>query len=400
MKPIRILALALIFSIILLSGCGTGGSTTKNISSNTGSNTTANKDPYLIGVLVSQTGSGSWLGDGQLKVANMLAEQVNAQGGINGHPLKIDFYDTASSPQTAVTGASKLLNDGVVAIIGPSLMGEAKAVSPLIKDKGPIMYCVSAGYYPENRWTFATGVTILTQMETMFKYFKTKGINNIALMASTDTTGQEGVDVITKLVKADPSFKLVALERANTTDVDVTIQLKNIASKKPQAVISIMSGTLTNIVTKNFYQSGMDIPLVISGGNASYTFMNGIKDFTPKTLLMSGMKNLCWEELPDSDPSKKINEKLTTDFRNKYNVKIEQGLDYGPAMGYEAMTLVIKGLQEVGPDPEKLRTFVENTKNFYGSLGSINMSPEDHRGTTNKDEQILQIKDGKFIVVK
>lgn len=374
-----------IMTILLLSGCGLSQTVTSQ-------ETPANKDPYRIGVLTAQTGAASWLGDGELKAANMVADQVNAQGGIDGHPIKIIAYDTASGPEQAVKGAGKLIGEGVIAILGPSVVAESKALAPLVKDQGPLVYSLSGGYRPENRWMFAASAQTEVMQQTVTDYFKTKGITKVALLAATDSTGQEAVDSLKDLLAKDTSMTMVALERVNPTDVDVTVQLNSIKAKQPQALIAWMTGKLVNVVTKNFYQSGFNIPLVVSHGNLSYSFIGDIKSYAPQTLLMPATKDFAWKSLPDNDPQKKINEKLHTDYRSKY----EKEADFGPGVAYDAMNLIIKGLRQVGPDKEKLRTFIESTKNEVGATAIFNFSTEDHRGTARKDTIMLQVKDSQF----
>ena len=228
--------------------------------------------------------------------------------------------------------------------------------------------------------------------QTVTDYFKAKGITKSALLAATDSTGQEAVDSLKDLLSKDTSMTMVALERVNPTDVDVTVQLNNIKAKQPQALIAWMTGKLVNVVTKNFYQSGFNIPLVVSHGNLSYSFIGDIKTYAPQTLLMPATKDFAWKSLSDNDPQKKINEKLHTDYKSKY----EKEADFGPGVAYDAMNLIIKGLRQVGPDKEKLRTFIESTKNEPGATAIFNFSTEDHRGIARKDTIMLQVKDSQF----
>lgn len=378
-----VLFLGLVGSLIL-SGCASSGKNTQAPKEE--------KSPYVIGALTAQTGAASWLGDSELKAVNLLADQINAGGGINGHPIKVIPFDTTSNPELAVTGMEKILTEDAIAVIGPTVVGESKAVAPLVKDKGPLVYSLSGGYRPQNRWMFGTSCQTKVMQKAILEYFKSKGITKVALLANTDSTGQEAVDGLNQLIKEDPSIKLLITERVNPTDVDVSLQLNNIKSKQPQALITWMTGKLVGVVIKNFYQSGMDIPIVVSHGNASYAFLDSIKGFEPKVLLMPSTKDFAWKDIPEGDPQKKPNEKLHTDYKNKYGKEA----DYGAAMAYDAMSFVIKGLQEVGPDKEKLRTYIEQQKNLVGTQAIYNFSPEDHRGTALKDAIVIQISNGEF----
>lgn len=393
----RLTVLGLILGMLLLAGCG--GKNADNGAKpgeDTAKSGAADKSPYKIGVLVAQTGASSWLGDGELKSAQMVAEQVNASGGVDGHQIEIVPYDSATNPEQAVKGASKLIEDGVLAIIGPSVTAECKAVSPLVKDQGPVVYTLSGGYRPENPYMFAASAVTGVMQQTVLDFLKTKGLTKIGMLAGTDASGQEAVDSIKELMAKDKSFQLVALERVNPTDVDVTVQLNNIKKANPDVMISWCTGKLIKVATKNFYQMGWHVPYIVNHGNLSYTFLEGIKDFAPKTLWMPATKDFAWTSLAANDPQKVPNEKLHNDYKAKFN----KDVDFGPAVSYDAMNLIIEGLKQVGGDKAKLRDYLENVQNYAGATAVFNFNKDDHRGTSRKDTVVVQASNGKFELAK
>ena len=46
-------------------------------------------EPYVVGGIFSISGPASYLGEPERNSLEMVAAAVNAQGGINGHPLKL-----------------------------------------------------------------------------------------------------------------------------------------------------------------------------------------------------------------------------------------------------------------------------------------------------------------------
>ena len=50
-------------------------------------------EPYKIGAVFAITGPAAWLGEPERNTVKMVQEQINAQGGINGHPLEIIIED-------------------------------------------------------------------------------------------------------------------------------------------------------------------------------------------------------------------------------------------------------------------------------------------------------------------
>ena len=79
---------------------------------------------YKVGAVFSVTGRASFLGDPEKKTADMIVEQVNQAGGINGKPLKLIVYDDEGDATKCNLQVKKLLEqDKVSAVIGPSISG-------------------------------------------------------------------------------------------------------------------------------------------------------------------------------------------------------------------------------------------------------------------------------------
>ena len=104
------------------------------------------KGSYKVGALFSVTGRTSFLGDPEKKTAVMLADQINAAGGINGKKLELIVYDTEGDATKANLALKKLITkDKVCAVIGPSLSGTSLAVLPEAeKHKVPLVSCAAS----------------------------------------------------------------------------------------------------------------------------------------------------------------------------------------------------------------------------------------------------------------
>lgn len=88
--------------------------------------------PITIGALLSLTGGGDVYGPQQVKGAQLAVKQINAQGGVDGVPLKLVVRDDKSVPATGRSGMKQLIqHDGAVAVLGPSLSLVAVSADPL-----------------------------------------------------------------------------------------------------------------------------------------------------------------------------------------------------------------------------------------------------------------------------
>ena len=85
-----------------------------------------------LGVSVSATGPAAFLGDPEAKTIEMLVEQLNEEGGINGEEIALTLYDDGGDPNKARTFATRLVEDDeVVAIIGGSTTSPENALRPI-----------------------------------------------------------------------------------------------------------------------------------------------------------------------------------------------------------------------------------------------------------------------------
>ena len=75
-------------------------------------------DTVKIGLMGPMT--GSWASEGQemKQVLDLLAEELNAKGGIAGKKVEVISEDDGGDPRTASLAAQRLSTQGVVAVIG------------------------------------------------------------------------------------------------------------------------------------------------------------------------------------------------------------------------------------------------------------------------------------------
>ena len=102
-------------------------------------------EPYVVGGIFSISGPASYLGEPERNSMEMVAEAINAKGGINGHPLKLVIYDDESDVTKARLHATKLVQDkNCLAIIGPSITPSSMTVLDVTeKAKMPLISCAT-----------------------------------------------------------------------------------------------------------------------------------------------------------------------------------------------------------------------------------------------------------------
>src|SRR5690606_30225336 len=90
---------------------------------------------FRLGASLSATGPAGILGDLEARTLEMLVEEVNAQGGINGEKIRLFMYDDGSDANKSRTFATRLIEDDEVqAIIGGTTTGTSMSISSVSEE--------------------------------------------------------------------------------------------------------------------------------------------------------------------------------------------------------------------------------------------------------------------------
>ena len=109
------------------AACSESGS-----SGSSASGSAASTGDIKIGVVLDITGAGASLGVPERQTIEMLADQVNAAGGVNGRKVKLYIEDNQSTEDGAAKATTKLLTtEKVDVIIGASRTGPSLAMRPI-----------------------------------------------------------------------------------------------------------------------------------------------------------------------------------------------------------------------------------------------------------------------------
>lgn len=367
-------------ALALTAGCGA-----------TASGGAGGGDEYTIGVLTSQTGSASQLGVGELRGAQLAVEHLNAQGGVNGHKLKLATADDQSKPDQALQQARSLMSKNVVGVVGPSVVASCKAVGPLMQTKGPVDYCLSPGIKPDGFVWSASAKTDAMAEETM-NFWKNKGITKVGIIFTTDASGTDGGRAAEDAAKK-VGVAVTAKTSYDPTAVSATAQLQQVMASNPQALVVWATGTPVGVALKGIRQLGINVPVMTTNGNLANAFLKRIADYTPDTLLIPATRDFWWQTLPQSSPAYKLEQ----DYHQKYEAKYQESPDFGPGVAYDAVLLLAKAIKQAkSDDAKKIRSALEHIDGFDGVVGTYHMSADNHRGLTVSDVAMVQAKGGKF----
>lgn len=379
-------AVVLVLAVALLAlggiSCSSGGGG--------GATPTPSAAPYKVGAIFALTWFNSPLGDPQKPTVDMMVEQINGGGGINGHRLEVTVYNNESDTVKAATLADKLIEEGVLAIIGPTGTGDSMSAKvETAKAQVPLVSCAAGSVIVEpagnNTWTFNTPQLDFVAAERVYTYLQEANITKVALICDNAAFGAAGR---AWLIKPEMLNKYGLTipggvpgdcdERYGTYDVDMIPQLTKIKGTDAQAVVCWGTNPGPATIARNMHTLNMDIPLICSHGIAFKEFID-IAGTAANGVIFPAGKLPIVDQLPDTDIQKALLEKYKADFEAKYG--IGKANTFG-GHAYDALSIVVKALGNMSEGLSTaearafIRDYIENDiKGFVGTGGVFNMSP-------------------------
>ena len=396
--------LVLVAALLALGGisCSGGEEEATPTPAATAIPTATPKAAYKVGALFSTTGGGSNLGDPEEKTVNMMVEQINAAGGINGHQLEIVFYNTETSTERCATLATRLIEqDNVLAIIGPTTSGESLAIIDTVTTAKIPLVSAAANIgivtpVAERYWVFKTPQADKEVAAELLRYMQAQGITKIAIITNTSSFGAGGKTVL-KSDAGSYGITIVDDQTYSTGDTSMQSQLTHIKGTDAQAVICWDTDQEAAIVARDMKTLQMSIPLFCSHGIANPQFIENAGDAANGVIFPAG-KLLIADIVPATDPQQEVLVKYKTDYE-AYTGKTAS--TFG-GHAYDALSMVVMALENLpeGLDTaaarQAIRNEIEQIHDFAGISGVFTMSPTDHLGMQSGSLALIEIVDGEW----
>jgi len=352
-----------------------------------------------IGSVLSVTGPASFLGDPEKKTLEIYVDEINAKGGVNGQKLQLIVYDDAANADTARTFATRLVEeDKVVAVVGGSTTGSTLAMIPVFEE-AQIPFISLAGAVqiiePVRKWVFKTPHTDRMACEKIFADLKSRNLTHIGLISGTDAFGKSMRDQCVA-VASKAGITIVTEETYGPRDSDMTPQLTNIKNKAGvQAVVNPGFGQGPAIVTRNYKQLAITLPLYQSHGVASKQFIE-LAGPAAEGVRLPAAAILIADKLPANDPQKPV----VVNYTKTYQDRTKQAVSTFGGHAYDGLMILVQAMERAkSTDAAKVRDEIEKTKGFIGTGGIVNMSPTDHMGLDLSAFHMLEITNGDWTLI-
>jgi branched-chain amino acid transport system substrate-binding protein len=314
-----------------------------------------------IAIAGPMTGSAAAFGQQFKNGAEQAAADINAAGGINGEPIKLEYGDDASDPKQGVSIANKIAGEGIKFVIGHFNSGVTMPASdvynengmleitpastnPAVTERGMAMIFRVCGR--DDQQGLVAGQYILTNLKS----------KKIAIVHDKTTYGKGLADEMRKTITAG-GMKDVLYEGINAGDKDYSALVSKIKHAGADLVYWGGLHTEGGLIVRQMRDQGVAAPLMGGDGIASDEFAAIAGPGAEGTLMTFG-----------PDPQKRPEAKAVLAKFAARNFKPEAYTLYS----YAAMQILAAAAKRANSlDPQKVAAAMHSGEPFNTVIGDI-----------------------------
>jgi branched-chain amino acid transport system substrate-binding protein len=357
------------------------------------------QETIKLGVLVSLSGAGATWGNAMKGAAELAAEDINNEGGLDvgGKKYKIEIvaYDDQYKSSEAITAANRLISqDGIKFMMGPMGSAPAVAIMPITTQAKVLTSTMAFTDKAMNKDTpysfrpvLPSSLFSLPQAKWVVKEL---GITKIAGFYPNDETGQALLKDNEEAYKAAGAGFVIkeTFERERT---DFTPLLTRVIASDAEAIeLSGNSPQTAGLIVKQAREFGWDKPIIRTGGDATADIINVAGAQFAEGVYVHQPLNV---EMPE-----------TKAYVDRWKAKYKTEVNGFSPFFYVNMKMLFEGIKKAGTvdDTDKIRAAMLELKDYPSVLGPVSWTGEQKYGINhqlNAPFYVGQIKGGKSVTI-
>ncbi|HKY76801.1 MAG TPA: ABC transporter substrate-binding protein [Acidimicrobiia bacterium] len=209
---------------------------------NSGAGQQVSGDAVLLGIAVAETSNVALLGQEEVIGARIAERLLNADGGVNGRPVKLLFQDTGGDEIGAINAFQAVINAGVLGIVGPTLSQQAfaadtRADAAGVPVLGPSNTAKGIPQIGKFIGRVSAGVDVVAPLAVEQALKLNPEIKRVAVAYAQNDAFSASETKIFQATVQKKGLDLALVQRFQTSDTDFTSQVTNIVGSRPQLVI-------------------------------------------------------------------------------------------------------------------------------------------------------------------
>lgn len=350
------------------------------------------QDAFTIGGNFELSGAAASYGTPMSNGVKLAVKHVNEAGGVLGQEVEYVEYDNRSDLTESASVAQRLVNEDVLAIVGPATSGDVKAAIPVINEGGVTTVAPAATL---------DGIT-LSESGDVFEYFFRVNFEDsyqatAAAQYAVDELGLTKAAIVTDQ-SSDYSLGLTSAFESKFTELGSEV----VATQSIQAGETDFSAVLTSLLGQDFDVLYLPVYYTEAGLFIKQAREMGITQpiiggdgFHSPTLTELAQPQNASDVYFTSHFSTDSDDPKVQEFLTAYEEEFGQEADTFAALAYDAANLIFDAAERAGEaDRDAIKDAVAETENFEGITGTFAID-ENHDPV--KPALMLELQEGEIV---
>lgn len=316
-----------------------------------------------IGHAAPLTGANAHLGKDTENGARLAIEEINKKGLIIGGQkvtLDLDAQDDASDPRQGTQVAQKLVDDGVVAVVGHMNSGTSIPASKIYSDAGIVQVSPSATNPVYSQQGYKTAYRVVAtdaqQGPALADYAsKTLKAKTVAIVDDATAYGQGLANEFEKRAKAN-GMNVLSHDATNDKAVDFRAILTKVKGEHPDVIMYGGMDATGGPFAKQAKQLAIPSKVLAGDGLCAGSLSKLAGDAADNVICSIAGAPL--EKMPDGPA-----------FEKRYEARFGQKVELNAPFAYDAVYIVVDAMKRANStDPAKILAAMPAT-DFKGVLG-------------------------------
>jgi branched-chain amino acid transport system substrate-binding protein len=350
----------------------------------------ASKSPVIFAAMGPN--SGSEYNPGPQSTKNQyeaLAAAWNSVGGIDGHPIQLNFYDTESSAAVAVQIVPKVEASGAKAFFSCCFAAESEAADAKTSTEGPITFNADPNIpMPSGSYLFDATMPATEGLAATEKFIGLKGWKKVALL--TDTTPGEDTarDSLTSAAAAN-GYTVTTDQIFDVSATSLATQISQIAATKPDAIVLWSVGPQIATAFSAIAASSLaGTPVLLADGDLNLAILKKTASTLPANTYAPGAYYLVAQSggVPADESAVLTYFLKAQGFTGSTNDNVASYI-------VDSFNVAVAAIAHLGVNAtnQQILNYVQTLSGFQGINGAYHFSPSNHTGLSGLTMGMVKI---------
>jgi branched-chain amino acid transport system substrate-binding protein len=349
------------------------------------------KESIRIGFVANLTGGNAALGVDGRDGALLAVEKINADGGVNGHPIELVIRDDLGTAEGAVAADQELIDDEKVSvIIGHMTSNTMMAAWPEFQNSGVVFLSptVSTPQLAGHNDNFFRLIPINSTFSARLAEYASNDLSlrRVAIFYDTDNAAFTGTfrDGFVEEFVANGGTILMDHAFSSSAAPDFKPVLSDLKKLQPDAICIIASAVDTALIAQQSRLEGIDVQLLTS----NWALTDDLIENGGRTV--DGILTVVAHDETNRSPE-------YLDFSRQFQSRFGRQPTFAAGYGFESVFVLANAFEMTDGKTEGIKNALLQTKDLPGVNGHISFDPY---GDVLRTLYLIGVEDGQFVTQK